>query len=121
MIKNIKKQIKPAAGLVAGGVAANFVNSKLAGTIGNDKLRSGAIMLAGILISGQKGELIKNVGAGMLTVGGMKLVASFVPSLAGVCGVEGDIINGLYDDVITEDDLSGIINGDDEISDGDDY
>ncbi len=121
MLKNIKKQIKPAAGLVAGGVAANFANSKLSGIIGNDKMRAGSLLLLGIIVGSQKGEMLKNVGAGMVTVGGMKLVASFVPSLGAVCGIDADVLNGLYDDVITEDDLSGIINGDDEISDGDDY
>ena len=49
------------------------------------------------------------------------------PDLRGkrITGIESDLINGLYDDTITEEDMNGIINGladdDDSVGDGDDY
>lgn len=109
---NAKKQLMPAFGLAAGGIGANFINQKLAGTLGNDKIRGAALLGVGIFLSMQKGDMMKHVGSGFIAVSAMKLVGSFVPSMAGLTGIDADILNGIHDDTsITAEDLSGVLNG----------
>lgn len=118
-LKQIGKKIVPSAAMVAGGVVASKANNMLANTLKDDRMRAGAVVIAGILLGGMKGEMIKNVGAGMVTVGGMKLVAAVAPSL----GIGDDIVAGLFDDVVAgsggymSDD---VVNGSDDGDDGSD-
>lgn len=118
-LKQIGKKIVPSAAMVAGGVVASKANNMLANTLKDDRMRAGAVVIAGILLGGMKGEMIKNVGAGMVTVGGMKLVAAVAPSL----GIGDDIVAGLFDDVVAgsggymSDD---VVNGNDDGDDGSD-
>lgn len=115
-LKQIGKKIVPSAAMVAGGVTASKVNNMLANTIKDNRLRAGAVVVAGILLGGMKGEMIKNIGAGMVTVGGMKLVAAVAPSL----GISDDVLNGLFDEVVADDTdtdymAGGVINGGDDM------
>lgn len=124
--KSITKKIQPAVASVAGGLAANILSAKLLSKVSaNPKVQYGIAAAAGLFLTTQKNEMISSVGIGMITVAGMKLAGSLIPGLEGVSGIESDIINGLYDDVITEDDIEGIINGvadsDEYVGDGDDY
>lgn len=113
-MKLIKKDtLTASAALVAGGVGAGFVYNKAASFVQDPKLRAGVPVLLGIVLMGQKSKMIQNVGAGMVTVGGQKLVGSFVPGLAGMDADE--VIEGLYDGV----DISGsVINGTDDVING---
>lgn len=115
-LKQIGKKIVPSAAMVAGGVVASKANNMLANTIKDNRLRAGAVVVAGILLGGMKGEMVKNVGAGMVTVGGMKLVAAVAPSL----GIGDDVLNGLFDEVVADDTdtdymAGGVINGGDDM------
>lgn len=114
-LKQIGKKIVPSAAMVAGGVVASKANNMLANTIKDNRLRAGAVVVAGILLGGMKGEMVKNIGAGMVTVGGMKLVAAVAPSL----GIGDDVLNGLFDDVVADDTdnymAGGVINGGDDM------
>lgn len=94
-------QLKKALPAVAGGIAGNFANNFAGKFLGNDKLRAGAVLALGlVLMSSKKTETL---GLGVAVTGGTKLVASFMPSLAGyddynlgsiVTGV-GDIVTGV--------------------------
>lgn len=115
-LKQIGKKIVPSAAMVAGGVVASKANNMLANTIKDNRLRAGAVVVAGILLGGMKGEMVKNIGAGMVTVGGMKLVAAVAPSL----GIGDDVLNGLFDEVVADDTdtdymAGGVINGGDDM------
>lgn len=115
-LKQIGKKIVPSAAMVAGGVVASKANNMLANTLKDDRMRAGAVVIAGILLGGMKGEMIKNIGAGMVTVGGMKLVAAVAPSL----GISDDVLNGLFDEVVADDTdtdymAGGVINGGDDM------
>lgn len=124
--KNLTKKIKPAIASVAGGIAANFAAAKVLTKVStNPKVQYGILAALGIYLTTMREEMVSNAGMGMTTVALMKLAGTFVPELAGVTGIESDLINGLYDDTITEEDMNGIINGladdDDSVGDGDDY
>ena len=94
---NILNNVKKALPAVGGGLLANFGSNKLASFIGNDKLRAGAVFLAGLAIMSSK--KFEYVGVGLATIGGTKLVGSFVPALAG------------YDDLSFDTDMAGVVNG----------
>lgn len=117
-LKTIGKRIIPSAAMVGGGVVASKANNMLANTIKDEKLRAGAVVIAGILLGGMKGDMLKNVGAGMVTVGGMKLVAAVAPQL----GINDDVVNGLFDDVVADGGYMSddVVNGTDG-DDGNDY
>lgn len=106
-LKQIGKKIVPSAAMVAGGVVASKANNMLANTLKDDRMRAGAVVVAGILLGGMKGEMIKNIGAGMVTVGGMKLVAAVAPSL----GISDDVLNGLFDEVVSDSPDENYMNG----------
>jgi len=137
-MKELQRKVIPMALNAGGGIIANFAGSKFDSIPGiPDALKTPKARYAALLALGLGGlwviknnPQVENIINGFLTVSAMKLVGAFVPQLAGLSGIESDVINGLYDDVITEDDIEGIINGyDDEVSgenefvgdDGDDY
>lgn len=116
-VKGITKKIIPSVTMVAGGVAASKGAGMLSNTIKDDKLRFGALMLAGILIGSSKGETMKNLGAGMVTVSGMKLVGALAPKLG--IGLAGDD-DAMFDDVVNDDVVNDdVVNG--YTDDGTDY
>lgn len=96
----IKDTAMTAAGLVAGSVAANFMNNKLSAKITNPKLLAAAPLAVGIFLSMQKNGMLKNVGYGMMANGGSRLVGQLVPGLAGLTGI-GDDIFGVYDEIVS--------------------
>lgn len=113
--KKVTKQITPTLIGVAGGVGANFAATKIT-FITNPKLKYGAMLLAGLMIGSMKGEMMKNLGTGIATVSGMKLVGTFVPSLAGVTGVSDDVLNGVFDEVLEGVDDYDSVSGDDDMN-----
>ena len=113
---NFKKAGTDAAGLVAGAIVANLINSKLAAKVTNPKVRNAIPLVFGLFLLTNKSEMVKMAGAGMAAVGGSRLLGTAVPALAGVCGV-GEL-EGVYDELIqgvNEDmgEIEGVLNGDD--------
>ena len=120
-MKKIKAQLMPAAGLIGGGVAANVVSSKLLSklTFIPDNFKPAVPIVLGIILSSNKNKMLANVGAGMVAVGGAKLIGGFVPSINGI--TESDIA-GMYDNIsISEDDINGagdVLNGAGDVLNG---
>lgn len=121
-------------GVVAGAVAAGYLNKLVPATV-NDKLLAGGKVGLGIALpmlfkSGKMKNIAAGVGAGMVAVGSVDLLKSFgalngdfdIPVINGDSDELGiDILNGdsdeLGEDIPT-------INGDDEMGDdflGDDF
>lgn len=111
---NFKQTGTAAAGLVAGSILANLLVNKLPASVSNPKLRAAVPLVAGVLLSMQKNDMVKFAGYGMIANGGSKLLGSVVPQLAGVTGVGDEMfgfgdemLNGFGDEMIS-DDMSGI-------------
>jgi len=100
---NLKKSVTEGAGLIVGGIGANYVTKFV--PIQNESIKSAIPIVAGLFLMGQKG-MLSQVGAGMIAVGGSNLAKSF-----GIGDVDQDL-NGLFDDMDsvsgpTDDVLSG--------------
>lgn len=105
-------------GVVAGAVAAGYLN-KLVGNKVNDKVLAGGKVALGIALpmffkSGSTKNIVAGIGSGMIAVGSVDLLKSF-GALSGDFDIP--VINGDFDiPVINGDDEFGadILNGDDE-------
>lgn len=117
MARKLPKGVKAqdALGLVAGGVASNYVGKFV--PFGNEKVKAIAPLIVGYLLSGQKGAVGK-VGEGMIAGAGANLLKSFGIGNTPVDDVDVDAILSGDDDPIMGDD-DGPIMGTDE--DDDDY
>jgi len=93
---SVKGGIMSAVGVIAGAVAAQFVSKAidkaLPATMDDKtkKLIDGAAPLVVGLVLPKviKSEIGKNLGTGMIAVGGLKLIQSQVPKLAGIAGMD---------------------------------
>lgn len=95
-MKLLKKGIiTDAAALAVGGIGAGKVYTMSANFIKNEKVRGVVPVVLGAVLMGQKGKFVQGVGAGMVAVGSQRVVASFIPGLAGYG--EDDVIEGLND------------------------
>lgn len=108
-VKGLTKKIMPGATMVAGGVIASKANGMLADKIANGKVRLGVITGLGIFLMTQRSATVQNLGAGITTVGGMKLIGEVAPQL----GISDDFdLSGLFDVNVNGTD---VINGDDDM------
>ena len=79
-----KTNIGAIAGLIAGAVAGRWVAKSSMVPIENDKIKNAAVVALGAFLPKfWKGEISKAIGNGMIAAGGVGLVGSFVPALAG--------------------------------------
>lgn len=89
--------VKTGALMAGGAIAANKVKSLI--PIENTMVKNAAPVVAGVLLSGQKGALA-DVGAGMMAAGLANLIGGFVPGLAGgqdFSEVYNEVLNGTHD------------------------
>lgn len=93
---NLKSGLKNAAPVAAGVIGANVISNKLT-MISNPKLRAGALVLIGALLSGKKG-VIGGIGTGIMVGGVVKLAGSFVPGIAAIASGE----DGVYDEIAAD-------------------
>lgn len=103
-VKGLTKKVMPGATMVAGGVIASKANGMLADKIVNPKARLALITGLGIFLMTQKGSVAQNIGAGVTTVAGMKLVGELAPNL-GISDSD-DYLSGLFDEVNTINDVN---------------
>lgn len=77
MIKKITQNLKPALGLTAGAIGANYVSKFV--PIQNEKIKAAAPVLLGLLLMGSgKGKgMVKDVAAGLIAGGGSNLAKTF--------------------------------------------
>jgi len=85
-----KINVQKTAGLVGGAVAARKVGSIL--PIENEMVKKAVPVVLGLVLSGQRGELVKGLGDGMIAQGGADLLGSF-----GIAGVGEDVLMGSTD------------------------
>lgn len=88
----LQKQLMPVFGTTAGAVAAEIATKKVLPQTLPAAVRAGAPLILGIFLMTQKGELIKNLGAGMVAVAGANLAKTFIPGLAGLTQSDMDTI-----------------------------
>jgi hypothetical protein len=106
-------QLMDVAGLIGGALIAKQLPKLL--TSLDPKIMSAGVVVAGVMLPKfVKSPLMKSVGDGMITVGGLQLVGSFVPALAGVDDVV--LLSGL-DEIGDISEVNGIneVNGIDQI------
>ena len=87
-----KINIQKTAGLVGGAVAARKVGAVV--PVQNETVKKAIPVVLGLVLSGQRGELIKGLGDGMIAQGGADLLGSFVP---GISGISEDVLMGSTD------------------------
>lgn len=93
---NLKNGLKSAAPIAAGVIGSNLIANKLT-MISNPKLRAGALVLIGALLSGKKG-VVGGLGTGIMVGGVVKLAGSFVPGIAAIAAGE----DGVYDEIAAD-------------------
>lgn len=81
--KNLQPTLVKAGGAIVGSMAAKLI------PFGNDKVKSGVVLLGGLLLSGSKG-IVGQLGEGMAIGGALNLAKSF--------GIGGGDMIGTIDD-----------------------
>lgn len=94
-----KTPINEILGIIAGAVAAGQVKKLVSGfnLPGGAMVGSAAPIVVGFFLSGQKSDLIRGLGFGMIAKGGSDLAAELIPGIAGL-DEEEIFINGDDDD-----------------------
>jgi hypothetical protein len=110
-----KGSIMNSVGVIAGAVAGKLVATKTLPNV-DDKIKNAGVVALGILLpTFMKNELGKSIGTGMVAVGGLGLVGSFLPAISGTDDmIEFPIQVGEIDDNIS------VIAGEDDVMAGDD-
>lgn len=107
-------------GVVAGAVAAGYLNKIVPATV-NDKLLAGGKVALGVALPmfiKSNRSLVSGIGAGMIAVGSVDLLKSF-GALSGdfdIPVINGDILAGDMDDLPTIN--ADILSGDDDFMSG---
>jgi hypothetical protein len=82
-MKALKNAGSTIAGLVGGAIAGNFVSNKLKETMPTVGAFAPIAPIAlGFLLLSNKNKLVSEAGAGMIAIGGAKLVGEYVPALS---------------------------------------
>jgi len=113
-----KGSIMSSVGLIAGAVAGRFVAKSVLPSM-DEKIKNAGVLAIGFLLPKvMKSEMGKSIGNGMIAAGGLGLVGSFLPAIAGVDDmIEFPVqVSGIDDglSVIAGDD--GVMAGDDGLS-----
>jgi len=87
-----KNTLQKSAGLIGGAVAARKAGSVI--PVQNETVKKSIPFVLGLVLSGQRGELVKDLGYGMIAQGGADLLSSFVP---GISGISEDVLMGSTD------------------------
>lgn len=109
-----KSGIMNSIGVIAGAVAGKLVATKTLPNV-DDKIKNAGVVALGILLpTFMKNELGKSIGTGMVAVGGLGLVGSFLPAVSGTDDmIEFPVQVGEIDDNIS------VIAGDEDVMAGD--
>lgn len=105
-----KNNLMSAVGIIAGAVAARLVVKKVLPNM-DERIKNAGVVAIGALVLPRfmKSDMGKAIGNGMIAAGGVGLVGSFLPALAGT----GDTIEFPMTVGEIEDNLSVIAGGDD--------
>ena len=124
--------ITTSIGIIAGAVAGRFIAKKVLPNV-DERIKNAGVVVAGAFLMPKvlKSELGKAIGNGMIASGGVGLLGSFIPAIAGTDDMisipvnMGEVTDGLSlmagdddvmagdDDVMAGDELS-LMAGDDE-------
>ncbi len=97
MKANVTGTITNTGAAVVGGIVAGFANKLPL----NAKIANGIALVTGAVLPmlAPKSNFVRTMGAGVSAVAGQRLVAAFVPSIAGVCGISDDAVAGTLSDL----------------------
>lgn len=111
-----KGSIMASVGLIAGAVAGRLVAKQALPNVDEKIKNVGVVALGFLLPKFVKSEMGKSIGSGMIAAGGLGLVGTFLPSIAGVddmiefpvqvSGIDDGISVIAGEDVMAGDDLS---------------
>ena len=115
-----KGSLMNSIGVIAGAVAGKLVATKTLPNV-DDKIKNAGVVALGILLpSLMKNELGKSIGTGMVAIGGLSLVGSFLPAVSGVDDmIEFPVQVGEIDDNISVIAGDDVMAGDDDVMAGD--
>lgn len=105
MKKPKKGALMTAVGVIGGAIAGKMVMNFV--PIEDERIKAAVPLVAGFFIAGQKNELAKGVGYGMMATGGMTLAAAFVPQI-------GEVLSEPISGPTMEDDEVIFLNGAEE-------
>lgn len=110
-----KGSIMSSVGVIAGAVAGRLVAQKALPNV-DEKIKNAGVVALGILLPNfMKNDLGKSLGTGMVAAGGLGLVGSFLPAIAGTDDmIEFPVQVGEIDDNIS------VIAGSDDVMAGSD-
>lgn len=91
---NITKQIRPAAGAIAGAIASKVLKSKALPATLSPMTKNAIPAVVGLVLMSMKGAFVQSIGIGMVAESGSGLATDFVPGLA---GFTGDDISDAFD------------------------
>jgi len=79
----MKFPVQEAVGIIAGSLAAGFVNKLVTDKLPNvpNVVKALIPVGAGLFLAGQKNTIAKNAGLGMIAAGGTNLAKSFIPGI----------------------------------------
>ena len=101
-------------GIVAGAIVGRLIAKKVLPNV-NEKIKNAGVLAIGALLMPKliKSDLGKSIGHGMIASGGIGLVGSFLPAIAG----DGDMIEFPVQVGEVDDNIS-LIAGDDDVMSG---
>lgn len=117
--------------VVAGAVAGKMVGKVVPSTV-DPRIVSGGKVALGIALpmlskSGSTKNILAGVGSGMVAIGSVELLQSFMPNMMSGIGADEEFVSvsldGIGESVLAENVLSGdidVINGDIDVISGDD-
>lgn len=106
MKKPKKGALMTAVGVIGGAIAGKMVMNFV--PVDDDRIKAAIPLVAGFFLSGQKNEIAKGAGYGMMATGGMSLAAAFIPQI-------GEAIGEPIGAPTLEDDETIFLNGAEEI------
>ena len=108
--------VMSSVGIIAGAVVGRYLAKSVLTSV-DEKIKNAGVIAVGALLMPKilKSDLGKSLGQGMIAAGGMGLVGSFLPAIAGT----GDYIDFPVSVGEVDDNLS-VIAGDDSVMAGDD-
>jgi len=106
MKKPKKGALMTAVGVIGGAIAGKMVMKLI--PLDDERIKAAIPLVAGFFAAGQKNDVIKGAGFGMMAVGGMSLASAFIPQIGeaiseplGAPTLEDDeviFLNGVDDD-----------------------
>jgi hypothetical protein len=84
MKKPKKGALMTAVGVIGGAIAGKMAMNLI--PVDDDRIKAAIPLVAGFFLAGQKNDIAKGAGYGMMATGGMSLAAAFIPQIGEAIG-----------------------------------